>query len=98
MKKYFFEASKKQLEKPTEPKYLFCPAASLTVLAENEDEALEKAREGFRCRLLATGVYRGEIRMTGSCELDSDWNYGYGDERGMGTAEEQAALRLACTK
>ncbi len=98
MKKYFFEASKKQLEKPTEPKYLFCPAASLTVLAEDEKEALEKARKGFRCRFLATGVYLGEIRMTGSRELDADWNYGYGDGRGCGTAEELAALRASCTK
>ena len=98
MKKYFFEASKKQLEKPTEPKYLFCPAASLTVVAENEDEALKKAGEEFRCRFLATGVLLGEIRLTGSRDLDDDWNYGYGDGRGCGCAEERAALRAECTK
>ena len=39
MKKYFFEADRKQWEKPTEPKYLFCAAARTWAIAETEEEA-----------------------------------------------------------
>ena len=39
MKKYFFEVDKKQLEKPTEPKYVFCAPARVWAVAETEDEA-----------------------------------------------------------
>ena len=35
MKKYFFEAAKKQWEKPTEPKQYLCATAKVTVIAEN---------------------------------------------------------------
>ena len=41
MKKYFFEADRKQWEKPTEPKYLFCAAARTWAIAETEEEARE---------------------------------------------------------
>ena len=51
MKKYIFEAAKKQWEKPTEPKYVFCPEGRIGVFAETEEEALalakKKLREGF---------------------------------------------------
>ena len=43
MKKYYCEAQKKQLEKPTEPKYVFCTTAKCFVLAENDDDDRVKA-------------------------------------------------------
>ena len=48
MKKYYCEAQKKQLEKPTEPKYVFCTTAKCFVLAENDDDARVKAAAEFR--------------------------------------------------
>ena len=98
MKKYIFEAAKKQWEKPTEPKYVFCPEGRIGVFAETEEEALALAKKKLREGFLGTGFLTGELRLTESFDMAVDWNYGYGDERGMGTVEEQAALRLACTK
>lgn len=37
MKKYIFEAAIKQWEKPTEPKYVFCPEGRIGVFAETEE-------------------------------------------------------------
>ena len=39
MKKFYFEADKKQWEKPTEPKYMFCATAKVWAVAETEEEA-----------------------------------------------------------
>ena len=38
MKKYYFEACRKQLEKPTEPKYIFNTTAKVFVFAENDED------------------------------------------------------------
>ena len=92
MKKYMFEAAKKQWEKPTEPKYVFCPTAKVTVLAENEAEARAKAACALKSQYQGSGVLLGEIRQTAAYDLPVDWNYGYGDGRKIGTAEDRAAL------
>ena len=98
MKNYTFTAEKKQWEKPTEPKYEFCPPASVTVQAESEAEARVLAEARLREKYLGTGILLGQVKLAGSSDPAVDWNYGYGGERGTGTKEEQAALRLACTK
>ena len=98
MKKYIFEAAKKQWEKPTEPKYVFCPEARIPVFAESEAEAEALAAAKLREVYLGTGFLTGALRLAETAETAVDWNYGYGDERGVGTKEEQAALRRACTK
>lgn len=97
MKKYVFEAAKKQLEKPTEPKYVFCPFAQVTVLADSDEEALEKADKKLREEFHATGFLLGETRLLESYDLAVDWNYGYGEEKGTGTPAERAALIAECT-
>ena len=66
MKKYYCEAQKKQLEKPTEPKYVFCTTA--------------KAAAEVRERYHGTGAVLGEIRITKSVELPVDWSYGEGED------------------
>ena len=98
MKKYYFEAAKKQWEKPTEPKAVFCPPAKVCVLAETEAEALALAKEELRRAYLGTGILLGEVKLAQVFDLAVDWNYGYGDARGAGTSEEKAALARECTK
>ncbi len=98
MKKYFFEATKKQWEKPTEPKQYLCATAKVTVLAENDEQALELAKAKLREKYLGTGTILGEVRPAGCAELAIDWNYGYGDERKAGTPEVRAAVSADCTR
>ena len=98
MKKYLFEASRRQWEKPTEPKAVFCPPVWISVLADSEEEALEKADRELTKEYFGTGVILHSLKLTGAYDLPVDWNYGYGDERLSGTAEEKAALWQACTK
>ena len=98
MKKYIFEATKKQWEKPTESKQYLCAAARVAVFAEDEAEALELAKKKFRCKYLATGTILGEIRLVDCKELPVDWNYGYGDERKEGNADDRCALSAECTR
>ena len=97
MKKYIFEATKKQWEKPTEPKQHLCADAKVTVCAENEAEALELAKKKFVCKYLGTGTILGEIRLVDCIELPVDWNYGYGDDRKEGKCDDKCALRADCT-
>lgn len=92
MKKYVFEAAKGQLEKPTEPKYLFCTTAKTILFAESEDEARVLAENDLRRMYYGTGVALGEAKCVSCTDLPVDWSYGYGDARGTGTAEEKAAL------
>ncbi len=92
MKKYYCEAQKKQLEKPTEPKYLFCATAKCFVLAENEEEALEKAAAEFREMYAGTGVVLGRIRITKSAALPVDWSYGENENAIAGDAAAMAEL------
>ena len=99
MKKYFFELDKKQLEKPTEPMYVFCAPARVWAMAESEEEARALALEKLNAKYHASGVYLGkDLRLTKAAELPVDWNYGYGDERLAGSEEDKAALWQACTK
>jgi hypothetical protein len=84
MKKYTFEAPKRQWEKPTEPKYVFCAPARLSVVAENPQEAQEKAAQRFQEEYAGTGVLLGDMKLVAEHDLPVDWSYGYGDERKSG--------------
>ena len=97
MKKYFFEADKKQWEKPTEPKYRFCAPARVWAVAETEEEARAIAARILQDGFGGTGtlVDDAHIRLTKVTDLPVDWNYGYGSARGTGTAEDKAALYRA---
>lgn len=92
MKKYFFEANKKQLEKPTEPLYVFCKPAEIAVCAEDEQAAQALAEQKLREKYHGTGFLLGQVRLVGSAELPVDWSYGYGDARKTGCIDDPAAL------
>ena len=92
MKKYVYEAARRQWEKPTEPKYRFCAPATVTVCAENETEAIEKADKKLTEEFFGTGVVLQDLRLVQTTELPVDWNYGYGDARGTGSASDREAL------
>ena len=96
-KKYFFEATKRQWEKPTEPKQYLCATAKEQVIAESEEEAMEIAKKKFHEDFNGTGTVLGEIRLTGSVDLHVDWSYGYGDARVSANEEQKRALREAST-
>ena len=84
MKKFYFEAAKKQLEKPTEPKYVFCATAKAWAVAETEAEAKALAAAKLQAKYHGAGVVLGEPVLTKSAELPVDWSYGYGDARKSG--------------
>lgn len=94
MRKYYFEADKKQWEKQTEPKYMFCMPAKVWAIAETEEEARAIALEKLEAKYHGTGTLLDEprLRLTKSAELPVDWSYGYGDGRSTGTDEDKAAL------
>ncbi len=97
MKKYFYEAQKKQLEKPTEPLYVSCAKAVCFVCAESEAEAAVLAEKKLRAKYHGAGVVLGKPVLTKTAELPTDWNYGYGDARKAGTkagtkADQEALL------
>lgn len=94
MKKFFFEADKKQWEKPTEPKYVFCAPARVWAIAETEEEARAAALEKLAGKYGCTGTILDDehLRLTKAVDLAEDWNYGYGDARGSGDAGDRAAL------
>jgi len=94
MKKYIYEAGQKLLDRPTQNNYLFVPTVKITVIAENETEAIEKADRELTKEYLGTGIWLYDLHLVRSYELPVDWSYGYGDERGTGTAEDKAALIL----
>ena len=98
MRQFIFEADKTQHEKPTEPKYVFCQPAIVKVCAETEAEAQKLAEQLLKERFAGTGFLLARPRLVETRDLALDWSYGYGDEKGSGTAEDQAALRAACTK
>ena len=93
MKKYVFEAAKTQWEKPTEPKYVFCKPAGVTVFgAADEAEAAEMAAKKLRCRFQGTGVrFLGDVKLVAVYDVPESWSYG----GGTGTAEDKAALYAA---
>lgn len=84
MKRYVFEADKHLHEKTREPKYIFTPHARIAVYAENDDEALEKARAGLDREYHGTGILLGAMRPVKADEVPVDWNYGYGEGRVWG--------------
>lgn len=95
MKKYFFEVDKKQLEKPTEPKYVFCAPARVWSMAESEEEARAEALRKLREKYHATGTLLGsDLWLTKEAEIPSGWNY----DGKAGTAEDRDALWASCTK
>ena len=92
MKKFTFEANKKQWEKPTELSQKYVAPARVSVCAETKAQALKLAKEELRKHYLGSGTILGEVRLVGTADLAVDWNYGYGDKRGKGTAKDKAAL------
>ncbi len=92
MKKYFFEAAKNQLEKPTEPRYLFCSTAKTAVCAESEEEARAIAEKKLREEYAGTGVILGDIKLMDIESIPTDWSYGYGDELRSGPIEDVSGL------
>ena len=87
MKKYQFEAYRKQLEKPTEPKYIFNTTAKVFVIAQDEAEAKVLAEDKLREEYYGSGIALGEPILSGCWELPVDWSYGYGDDRKSGATE-----------
>ena len=99
MKKFFFEVDKKQLEKPTEPSYLFCAPARVWAAAETEEEARALAAEKLRAKYHGSGTLLGcDLRLTKAADAAVDWSYGYGEDRKAGSPEDKAALWQSCTK
>ena len=92
MKKYVYEAARRQWEKPTEPKYRFNAPAIVTVCADSETEAIEKADRQLTAEYFGTGVVLQDLRLVKTIDLPVDWNYGYGDDRGTGSASDREAL------
>lgn len=74
MKKYIFEATKRQWEKPTEPKQLFVADAQVAVCAESEDEAMEKAARKLDHKYKGKGTVLGKIRLIKTYDLAETWN------------------------
>ena len=97
MKKYIFEATKRQLEKTTEPKQVLVAPAKVTVIAKEADEALEIAKEQLREKYLGTGTILGEVRLVEELFVPADWSYGYSKERTFGSDEDKCALKKNCT-
>jgi hypothetical protein len=88
MKKYFYEAAKNQWEKPTEPRYMFCATAKVTVYADSEEEAKAKAEAKLREEYLGSGVILGPVKLMDIESLPTDWSYGYGDSRKSGSTAD----------
>ena len=84
MKKYFFEAAKKQLEKPTEPLYVNCAKAKCWVIAEDDAQAAVLAAKKLQEKYAGSGTVLGTPVVTKCVDLPVDWSYGYGDERKSG--------------
>lgn len=93
MKKFFYEAAKKQWEKPTEPKYLFCAPARTAVYAETEEEARVMAEEKLRQEYHGTGILLGSVKLMDIESIPVDWSYGYGDERKSGRTADIGDLK-----
>jgi hypothetical protein len=84
LKKYVFEAPRVQWEKPTEPKYIFCRTATVTVLAADETEAKALAEEKLKKEYAGTGMLLGQARLVSVYDLPVDWSYGYDGDRKSG--------------
>lgn len=88
MKKYVYEAFRKQLEKPTEPKCVFNATAKTIVYANDEAEAKILAEDKLAEAYAGTGIVLGEALLVSVSELPVDWSYGYGDDRRSGPTGE----------
>ncbi len=95
MKKYYFEASRQQLEKATEPFYVSCAPATCFVYADDENEAAILAAVKMEELYHGTGVRLGKPMLTDVVALPADWNYGYDDDRKSGTDADREALKAA---
>jgi hypothetical protein len=84
LKKYVFEAPRVQWEKPTEPMYIFCRTATVTVCAEDETAAKALAAEKLTKEYAGTGLLLGEAKLVSVHDLPVDWSYGYGSDRKSG--------------
>ena len=76
MKKYLFEATKRQWEKPTEPKQYLCAAAQVTVCAENEAEAKALAEKKLCRAYKGSGTVLGQVRLVEEYDLPVSWDGG----------------------
>ncbi len=93
MKKYFYQAAKHQLEKPTEPQYVSCAPATVIVFADSRQEADRLAQEKLECQFYGTGLVLGAPQLVKEADLPVDWSYGYGENCRPGDAESMAALK-----
>ena len=66
--------------------------AKCFVLAENDDDAIQKAAAEFREMYHGTGTVLGKIRITKSVELPVDWSYGEGEAAKPGDQDAMDAL------
>ena len=76
MKLYLFEATKRQWEKPTEPKQYLCAAAAVTVCAENAEQAKALAEEKLCRQYKGSGTVLGQVRLVGEYGLAVTWDGG----------------------
>ena len=76
MKKYLFEATKRQWEKPTEPKQYLCATAKVMVCAENEAEAKALAEEKLCKRYKGSGTILGQTRLVAEFDPAVSWDGG----------------------
>lgn len=83
-KKYYCEADKRLLDRPTEPLYRFVTTAKTWVIAESEEEALVLAKENLEQKYHGSGTVLGQPRVTKVVDLPVDWSYGYDGERQSG--------------
>ena len=74
MMKYVYEASKLQLEKPTELNYIFCPTTKVTVVAEDEAQAFALATAKLNEKYHGSGCVLGEAKLVATYALAEDWN------------------------
>ena len=76
MKKYLFEATKRQWEKPTEPKQYLCAAAAVTVCAESAAEAKALAEKKLCEQYKGSGTVLGQVRLAAEYDLAVNWDGG----------------------
>ncbi len=75
MKKYVFEATKKQRKEAADPKYVFCETAKVTAFANSEEEAKALAEAQLGKDYYGSDIIIGEPRLFRVSELPIDWCY-----------------------
>ena len=76
MKKYLFEATKRQWEKPAEPKQYLCAAAKTAVCAESAEEAKALAEKKLCKAYKGSGTVLGRVRLVEEYDLPVSWDGG----------------------